>query len=70
MRNWLTFGTAAWKFMLDAALAPVTWNLTRIFTMPGRCAFTCGVSVILESSMTKTEPNWRLLSSDSMELAQ
>ena len=26
--------------------------------------------VRLESSKTKTEPNWRLLSSDSMELAQ
>ena len=26
--------------------------------------------VHLESSMTKTEPNWRLLSSDSMELAK
>ena len=45
-------------------------NVERIDNMGEPTASHVRAIVRLESSMTKTEPNWRLLSSDSMELAQ
>ena len=45
-------------------------NVERIDNMGKPTVSHVRAIVCLESSKTKTEPNWRLLSSDSMELAQ
>lgn len=47
-----TFGTAAWKFTPVAGVLPVTWNLAKMLTTPGRNGDVCGVSDILSSFLS------------------
>lgn len=47
-----TFGTAAWKFKPVASVAPETWNLAKIITIPGFATDVCGVRVILSSFLS------------------
>lgn len=47
-----TFGTAAWKLSPAAGVLPVTWNLAKMLTTPGRSADVCGVSDILSSFLS------------------
>ena len=45
-------GTAAWKFIPDTGVLPVTWNRAKIFTTPGLCGEVCGVSEIRSSFLS------------------